>query len=44
VNVRYWPMADIGLCTAHVCFWEDNSMNVRVALDWIARVTNGYDR
>ena len=20
-NVRYWHLADIGECTAHVCFW-----------------------
>ena len=21
LNVRYWHLADIGLCGAHVCFW-----------------------
>ena len=20
-NVRYWHLADMGLCAAHVCFW-----------------------
>ena len=23
-NVRYWHLADIGLCAANVCFWGKN--------------------
>jgi len=32
-NVRYWPKADIGLCTAHVCFRGSghDAINVRYA-------------
>ena len=33
-NVRYWPKADIGLCTAHVCFRGQSghdAINVRYA-------------
>ena len=45
-NVRSWHLADIGLCTAHICFWPKPDMEGLVVEDQTdsAVASNSFNR